>query len=188
MLVLQKNKTINWQISWASLLSCFSLEGSISIPVCLCWLLSGKKKKLIKKRVNSLLPFKFSHEQWFPRALDFSICCGQFTAKVEHRHTSSCKTSSTRGKGGQTLHDKRRCHSCSQKQQTKNKPRKAQLNLQQCRDAAEVIWHLCSLFLSLSFIFLLLPLEAPSQQGVVSVETMDSRFSPQRNRYYGNLT
>lgn len=61
MLVPQKNKTINW----ASLLSCFSLEGSISIPVCLCWLLSGKKKKLIKKRGNSLLPFKFSHAQWF---------------------------------------------------------------------------------------------------------------------------
>lgn len=66
MLVPQKNKIINWQISWASLLSCFSLEGSISIPVCLCWLLSGKKKKkLKKKRGNSLLPFKFSHAQWF---------------------------------------------------------------------------------------------------------------------------
>lgn len=64
MLVPQKNKTINWQTSWASLLSSSCLEGRISIPVCLCWLLSGKKK-LIKKGKNSHLPFKFSHSQWF---------------------------------------------------------------------------------------------------------------------------
>lgn len=62
MLVPQKNKTINWQISWASLLSSSSLERTISIPV--CWLLSGKRK-VNKKGGNSLLPFKFSHAQWF---------------------------------------------------------------------------------------------------------------------------
>lgn len=71
----------------------------------------------------------------------------------------------------------------------KNKPRNARLvesaTLKRCRRG-----HMTSVFVffSYSFVFPSLPLEAPSQQGVVSVETMDSRFSPQRNCYYGNLT
>lgn len=62
-----------------------------------------------------------------PRALDFSIWRGQFTAKVKHCRTSSCKTSSMWVKSGQSLRDKRKCRSCNQKTNKKkpnNKPKR----------------------------------------------------------------
>lgn len=136
------------------------------------------KKKLIKKRGNSLLPFKFSHAQWFLEHWTLVSAVVSSLPRWSIAVPPAVKPVPREGRVGQTLHDKRRCHSCSQKQQTKNKPRNAQLNLQQCRDAAEVIWHLCTSF-SLSHLYSFhFPQRHLSQQGVVSVETTDSRLSP----------
>lgn len=163
MLVPQKNKTINWQISQASILSRF-LSGRKYFPTCLSLLTSFRRKKLIKEGKKSHLPFKFSHAQWF---LEHWTLVSDVVSSLPRWSIAVppvAKPVPCEGRVA-SLHDKRRCQSCNQNQQTKNKPRNVQLNLQQCGDAAEVIWHLCASFFPLSFIFPSLPSEAPVSAG-----------------------
>lgn len=164
MLVPQKNKTwTDKSVEHHSSLVPFWKEG---IPyLSLFAVLFQEKYKLIKKGEDSPLPFKFSRTQWF---LEHWILASDVVSSPPRWgicRTSSCKTSSMWGKSGQSLRDKRRCQWCNQKQQAENKPRNVHLSLQQCGDAAEIIWHLCASFSSLSFIFPPLPSEAPVSAG-----------------------